>query len=77
MVRLDEAARHLLACGLRPYQVTVDQAQRHDVVSPDDPLAFGIGTLFVDDPDGNTVEFLQRDRGITAEILGGTPGARA
>jgi hypothetical protein len=30
----------------------------------------GIGTIFVEDPDGNTVEFLQRDRGITAEILG-------
>ncbi len=74
--RLEAAAAHLLACGLRPYQVTVDQLQRREITAPDDPLDFGIGTLFVEDPDGNSVEFLQRDRGITADVLGpsGTPG---
>lgn len=73
--RLDAAAAHLLARGLRPYQVTVDQLHRREITAPDDPLDFGIGTVFVDDPDGNSVEFLQRTRGITAEILGpsGTP----
>jgi catechol 2,3-dioxygenase-like lactoylglutathione lyase family enzyme len=60
----------LLAHGLHPYQLTVDQARRRDVASPDDPLDFGIGTIFVEDPDGNTVEFLQADRGISAAILG-------
>ena len=70
VARLEEIAGLLLTHGLRPYQLTVDQARRRDVTSADDPLDFGIGTIFVEDPDGNTVEFLQRDRGITAEILG-------
>jgi catechol 2,3-dioxygenase-like lactoylglutathione lyase family enzyme len=34
---------------------------------PDDPLDFGTGTLFVRDPDGNLVEFLQMRRGIFTE----------
>ena len=70
VARLEEIAGLLLTHGLRPYQLTVDQARRHDITSADEPLDFGIGTIFVEDPDGNTVEFLQRDRGITAEILG-------
>ena len=74
--RLDEVTALLLAHGLRPYQLTVDQAGRHEIVRPDDPLSFGIGTIFVEDPDGNTVEFLQRDRGISAEILGPSDGLR-
>jgi catechol 2,3-dioxygenase-like lactoylglutathione lyase family enzyme len=69
---LQAIVSHLLSHGLRPYQVTVDQGQRHEIVSLDDPLDFGIGTIFVEDPDGNSVEFLQPDRGITAEILGPT-----
>ena len=72
VARLEEIAGLLLAHGLRPYQLTVDQAHRRDITSADEPLDFGIGTIFVEDPDGNTVEFLQRDRGITAEILGST-----
>jgi catechol 2,3-dioxygenase-like lactoylglutathione lyase family enzyme len=70
VARLEEIAGLLLTHGLRPYQLTVDQARRRDITSVDEPLDFGIGTIFVEDPDGNTVEFLQRDRGITAEILG-------
>jgi catechol 2,3-dioxygenase-like lactoylglutathione lyase family enzyme len=70
VARLEDVAALLLAHGLRPYQLTVDQAHRHDVISADEALDFGIGTIFVEDPDGNTVEFLQRDRGISAEILG-------
>jgi hypothetical protein len=46
------------------------RAYRRDVTSVDDPLDFGIGTIFVEDPDGNTGGILQRDRGITGEILG-------
>jgi hypothetical protein len=34
------------------------------VNSPDDPLDFGVGTLFVRDPDGNLVEFLQLGHGL-------------
>jgi catechol 2,3-dioxygenase-like lactoylglutathione lyase family enzyme len=70
VARLEEIAGLLLTHGLRPYQLTVDQARRRDITSADEPLDFGIGTIFVEDPDGNTVEFLQRDRGITAEIFG-------
>src|ERR1700761_5906144 len=70
VARLEDIAGWRLTHGLRPYQLTVDQARRHDITSADDPLDFGIGTIFVEDPDGNTVEFLQRDRGITAAILG-------
>jgi len=65
-MRSSFAATH----GLRPYQLTVDQARRRDVTSVDDPLDFGIGTFSLRIPTANTVEFLQRDRGITAEILG-------
>jgi catechol 2,3-dioxygenase-like lactoylglutathione lyase family enzyme len=67
---LAATAAHLLAHGLHPYQLTVDQSHRHDITAADDPLDYGIGTIFVEDPDDNTVEFLQRDRGITFEILG-------
>jgi catechol 2,3-dioxygenase-like lactoylglutathione lyase family enzyme len=72
--RLEAVADLLLTHGLRPYQLTVDQAQRHDIAAPGDPLDFGIGTIFVEDPDGNTVEFLQPDRGISAQILGASEG---
>ena len=70
VARLEDVAALLLARGLQPYQLTVDQSIRHDIVAADDPLDHGIGTIFVEDPDGNTVEFLQRNRGITFEILG-------
>jgi len=35
--------------------------------SPEAPLDFGIGTLFVYDPDGNLVEFIQLGSGIFRE----------
>jgi catechol 2,3-dioxygenase-like lactoylglutathione lyase family enzyme len=66
---LQAVAAHLLRHGLQPYQVNVDQSTRISVTGVDDPLDFGIGTIFVEDPDGNSIEFLQPDRGITAEIL--------
>lgn len=68
--RLEEIVELLLKRGITPYQLTVDQSRRHDVTTLDDPLDFGIGTLFVEDPDGNTVEFLQVGRGINLEVLG-------
>lgn len=73
---LAAVAAHLLAHGLAPYQVTVDQRERRAITNADDPLDFGIGTLFVEDPDGNSVEFLQADRGISAEVLGTAPAER-
>lgn len=68
--RLADVAALLLEHGLRPYQLTGDQAQRRDISTSDASLDFGIGTIFVEDPDGNTLEFIQSDRGIFAEILG-------
>jgi catechol 2,3-dioxygenase-like lactoylglutathione lyase family enzyme len=70
VARLEDVAALLLSHGLRPYQLTVDQASRSDITSADQNLDFGIGTIFIEDPDRNTVEFLQRDRGISAAILG-------
>lgn len=68
--RLADVAALLLLHGLHPYQLTGDQSRRHDIMSSDAPLDFGIGTIFVEDPEGNTLEFLEADRGIFAEILG-------
>ncbi len=56
--RLEDVAARLLRHGCRPYQMTGDQAQRRDITSAEDSLDFGIGTIFVEDPDGNTLEFL-------------------
>jgi catechol 2,3-dioxygenase-like lactoylglutathione lyase family enzyme len=38
--------------------------ERKSVTSPDDPLDFGVGSLFVRDPDGNMIEFLQIGHGL-------------
>lgn len=64
---LEEAVAALLKGGLRPYQATVDQKSFRDVTSADQPLDFGIGTVFVRDPDDNVIEFVQRGRGILGE----------
>ncbi|HEY0438525.1 MAG TPA: VOC family protein [Xanthobacteraceae bacterium] len=62
--RLEDVVALLLAHGLRPFQATADQKQHRDLTSPDDALDFGIGTVFVEDPDGNVVEFVQHGRGV-------------
>jgi len=64
---LEEAVTTLLKGGLRPYQATVDQKSFKEVVSVDQPLDFGIGTVFVRDPDDNVIEFVQRGRGVLGE----------
>ncbi len=58
----------LLEAGLKPFQTELDFSKRHEVTSAEDPLDFGIGTVFVFDPAGNVVEFIQRDRGVFAKI---------
>lgn len=63
---LEEAVTLLLRRGLKPYQATVDQRQFKEITSPDQELDFGIGTVFVRDPDGNVIEFVQKGRGIFA-----------
>jgi catechol 2,3-dioxygenase-like lactoylglutathione lyase family enzyme len=57
--------RHLLAAGVRVTQVGFDGGERV-VTAGDDPLDFGVGTLFVRDPDGNLIEFVQPGHGIFA-----------
>ena len=59
-----EAVRdRLLAAGVTPWQSGFDW-ERRDITDATTSLDWGIGTLFVLDPDGNAVEFIEVDRGI-------------
>ena len=61
-----EAVRdRLLEAGLSPYQLDFEFNVR-PITSSSDNLDWGVGTLFVDDPDGNMIEFVQAGRGIFA-----------
>jgi catechol 2,3-dioxygenase-like lactoylglutathione lyase family enzyme len=53
----------LLDHNLRAFQCDF-HGNEQDVTSRDGPLDFGTGSLFVHDPDGNTIEFLQLGHGI-------------
>ena len=55
--------RVLLAGGIRVAQIDFGGGER-EVSSGDDSLDFGVGSLFVRDPDGNLIEFLQLGHGI-------------
>jgi catechol 2,3-dioxygenase-like lactoylglutathione lyase family enzyme len=55
--------RVLLAAELRVFQADFS-GQERDVQSDGAPLDFGVGTLFVRDPDGNLIEFLQQGHGL-------------
>jgi catechol 2,3-dioxygenase-like lactoylglutathione lyase family enzyme len=60
--------RVLLAAGLRVTQIAFNDGER-EITSVEDPLDFGVGTLFVRDPDENLIEFLQVGHGLfTAEM---------
>ena len=63
--RLETARDRLLAAGSMPYQQDLEWNIR-EITSTSDTLDWGIGTLFVDDPDGNTIELVQAERGIFA-----------
>jgi catechol 2,3-dioxygenase-like lactoylglutathione lyase family enzyme len=65
---LEDVVALLLRHDCQPYQATVDQRQHKAIVSADQPLDFGIGTVFVRDRDGNIVEFVQKGRGILGEF---------
>lgn len=57
----------LLNAGLRPYQLSLNRAEKPVyITSPSQDLDFGIGTVFVEDPDNNCVEFVHTERGIFA-----------
>ena len=67
---LEDAVSTLIAKGLRPFQVELGaHGARKDLFDTAD-LSFGIGTVFVSDPDGNIVEFVDVERGIFREVLG-------
>lgn len=54
---------HLLDRDLTPWQASLD-GQVHHVRDPADPLDFGLGSLFITDPENNVIEFLQKDKGL-------------
>jgi catechol 2,3-dioxygenase-like lactoylglutathione lyase family enzyme len=58
----------LLAGGLRVFQADFTAGER-DVTSVDAPLDFGVGTLFVRDPDANLIEFLQIGHGLFTQEM--------
>ena len=45
------------------FQTGFDGSEK-DVADRDDAMDFGTGSLFVQDPDGNLIEFLQLGHGI-------------
>jgi hypothetical protein len=49
--------------SLKPFQMDFE-GNTKPLNSPDDDLSFGIGTIFVEDPSENLVEFLQLGHGI-------------
>jgi catechol 2,3-dioxygenase-like lactoylglutathione lyase family enzyme len=53
----------LINAGLHPFQMDFEGNEKQ-VATSEDPLTFGIGTLFVNDPDGNLVEFIELGRGV-------------
>ena len=58
-----EVAILLLKRGLKPFQMDFKGAT-NGINGETDPLNFGTETIFVYDPDGNLVEFIQLGRGI-------------
>ncbi|MER9656541.1 VOC family protein [Mesorhizobium sp. M0152] len=65
--RLEDVVALLLRNGFKPFQSDVQQRKHCPVRSIEQPLDFGIGTIFVEDPDDNIVEFIEMGRGIFAE----------
>ena len=61
---LNAVVARLLEKGEKPYQMALDNAQPHYLQDAEGSLSYGLGTVFVNDPDGNVVEFIQLDRGI-------------
>jgi catechol 2,3-dioxygenase-like lactoylglutathione lyase family enzyme len=63
VVRLETVLAPLLNANLAPFQAALSGA-RKPITSLDQPLDFGIGTIFVYDPDDNVIEFVENGRGI-------------
>ncbi|MDX2085355.1 MAG: VOC family protein [Candidatus Melainabacteria bacterium] len=56
----------LLEHGQAPFQMDFEGAEK-PLTDPEDPMNFGLGTIFVNDPDGNLIEFLQMGHGVFTE----------
>ena len=65
---LEGVAKDLISAGYKPFQANITGQERRELVSSED-VTFGIGTIFVFDPDGNLIEFIDRTRGIFPQIL--------
>jgi catechol 2,3-dioxygenase-like lactoylglutathione lyase family enzyme len=63
VARLCDVLSLLMRAGQRPFQMDVTMKE-HLLTDPGDPLTFGTGTLFVRDPDGNLIEFIEEGRGL-------------
>jgi len=69
---LEDVATLLLLHGFKPFQAELykpggGKPGRRNITDTSD-LTYGIGTTFVEDPDGNIVEFIDPSRGIFAEV---------
>jgi hypothetical protein len=73
VLALEDTLALLLEHGLQPLQIDFAGRTRQ-IMAPGEPLDFGTGTLFVRNPDGNLVEFLQMGRGFFSLALGDGPG---
>jgi catechol-2,3-dioxygenase len=62
---LEEVVTAMLARGIKPFQCEIDATKRRELTDASD-LTFGIGTLFITDPEGNVIEFMQANRGVFA-----------
>lgn len=63
---LREVLRVLVAARVRVFQVDF-QGNEKVLESADESIDFGVGSLFVRDPEGNLVEFMQLGHGVFAE----------
>ena len=63
---LEEVVTTLVVRGIKPFQCEIDATKRRELSDASD-LNFGIGTVFVTDPEGNVIEFMQADRGVFAK----------
>lgn len=69
---LEDIVALLMRHGYKPFQAELNKPDgskpgRRNVADAND-LTYGIGTIFVEDPDGNIVEFIDPSRGIFAEV---------
>ena len=69
---LEDVVALMLRHGCKPFQAElykpgVGKPGRRSLTDASD-LSYGIGTVFVEDPDGNIVEFIDPSRGIFAEV---------